>query len=358
MNTPSSPYSDQGPHAFWRTAVVKQDSAATAMLHQPRFPLTQNTAIMTAGSCFAQHLHRKLEAFRWNVINTEDARATMSKQIAKRYAYGQYSARYGNIYTARQWVELLREALDDAPSPTPIWEKEGRFYDALRPSVEPNGLASPGEVMQARQAHLHAVRTAVQQADCVIFTLGLTEAWIDRATGRCVPTAPGTLAGDMVDTPADFVNFGFVEVMADMAAARDILHSVNPRINMLLTVSPVPLTATATQAHVVQASTTSKAILRTACDALLRTYADIDYFPSYEIITTPVLGGPFFRANQRTPSEGGVARVLDVFAQSYGAGGGAIAQPDNDDPLEDAEGDQADELDVICEDILLDMFAK
>ena len=348
----NSPYADQPSHAFWRTAVVEQRPETIAKLHQPRFDLTPQTAIMTAGSCFAQHLHRELSGLGWHIILKEDVSGRLPDKVAARYGYGQYSARYGNIYTARQWLELIREALSATPPHPIIWTKEDRFYDALRPSAEPTGLACKDDVAQARSAHLLAVREALHEAHCVIFTLGLTEAWVDRATERTLPTAPGTLAGNMIDTPADFVNFCYEDVLSDLTEARALLRSINPEMRILLTVSPVPLTATATSSHVVLASAASKAILRAACDGMLRRFDDVDYFPSYEIITSPVLGGPFFATNCRTPSRDGVAKVMQVFADSYTGGQTAKVNPTSTGSPED------EALEVACEEMLLEAFAK
>ncbi|WP_420012229.1 GSCFA domain-containing protein [Tateyamaria sp.] len=345
MSSDISPYQSRPPWAFWRSAVVERQAEAVAHLHQPKFQMDAGLPIMTAGSCFAQHLHRKLDGMGWNVIQTEDIADRIPRRVARRYGYGLYSARYGNLYTPRQLVELMREV--GAPAPI-IWEKDGRFYDALRPGVEPQGLGSAGDVVQARAAHLKCVEIALSQAQCLIFTLGLTEAWVDRATGRTLPTAPGTIAGTITDNPVDFVNFGFAEILGDMITARDMLMARNPDIKMLLTVSPVPLTATATEAHVAVASTTSKSILRAVCAELVARFDNVDYFPSYEIITTPVLGGPFFADNLRDPSEVGVAKVMDTFVASYADG--AVDVIPAPVPVHEAEWD------VQCEEIMLEAF--
>lgn len=348
-DTPASPYADLPAAAFWRSAVVKGDPAAAAALHRPRFALSPDTPILTAGSCFAQHIHRHLTALGWAVIDVEPGPTRLPPHVAQRYGFGVYSARYGNVYTVRQWVELIEEAMaPTAPAPI-IWDRGGRFYDALRPGIEPDGLETAEEVAQSRAAHLSALRTGLAEADCVVFTLGLTESWVDAGTGRTLPTAPGTIAGDMGTTPARFVNLGYADVLRDLNRARDLLRAINPDMKMLLTVSPVPLTATASGAHVVQASTASKAILRAACDAMLRAHGDVDYFPSYEIITTPALGGPYFASNLRTPSDEGVARVMQTFLHSYGAAQ-AVA------PVARGTGGGSD-WDAVCEDLLLDAFA-
>ena len=62
-----------------------------------------------------------------------------------------YSARYGNIYTVRQLLQLAQEVAGEWNPENYIWEKDGKFYDALRPAVEPEGLNSPEEVIEHRQ---------------------------------------------------------------------------------------------------------------------------------------------------------------------------------------------------------------
>ena len=57
----------------------------------------------------------------------------------------------------------------------PVWERKGRFHDAQRPGVEPEGLDSPESVLAHRARHLAAVRQVFTGCDVFVFTLGLTE---------------------------------------------------------------------------------------------------------------------------------------------------------------------------------------
>ncbi len=347
-----SPYQDLPPQAFWRSAVVEQNAQTLAHLYAPKFDITAQTSLMTAGSCFAQHMHRALIGANWNVLNAEPMGVYAPKELRAQFGYGIYSARYGNIYTARQLLELIQEALGERDDPAPIWQRDGRFFDALRPSVEPDGLDNADQVKQARAQHLTAVRHCLEQAQVIIFTLGLTETWLDRATGRALPTAPGTIAGDYTPEQATFHNFTYPEVLADLQAVRDLLRAHDLPAKLLLTVSPVPLTATASGAHVGPATTYSKSVLRAVCGFLTTNDPDFDYFPSYEIITTPVVGGPFFAANLRQPTEDGVSTVLGLFQMAHG--GGAPIAPRASDSTESTTAED----DPVCEEALLEAFAK
>ena len=66
--------------------------------------------IATAGSCFAQHISRSLSGAGFRYLVTEPAPEGMDAAAAAAANYGTYSARYGNIYTARQLKQLLERA--------------------------------------------------------------------------------------------------------------------------------------------------------------------------------------------------------------------------------------------------------
>ena len=347
-----SPYADLPASAFWRSAMLGQADDALEDLCRPKFDLNRETALMTAGSCFAQHLHRTLVARGWNVLQSETLPAAVPKRVAQDFGYGLFSARYGNIYTARQLRELVSEATATTPMPPIIWEKQGRYYDALRPGAEPAGLAKTEDVARARAHHLNNVRKVLAQTEVLVFTLGLTEAWVDGKTGRTLPTAPGTIAGSYDPDQVRFVNFTYADVLEDLIETRKLFQENGWNIHILLTVSPVPLVATATGSHVGLASTYSKSVLRAVCGELQAGNPDFDYFPSYEIITTSAVGGPFFAANQRAPSTEGVETVLTVFSHAYGIANDDVSVPPPvPDPVMQAE-------EVQCEEMMLEAFAR
>ena len=220
-----------------------------------------------------------------------------------RFGYSLYSARYGNIYTTRQLLQLAQEALGLFSPAEPVWERDGRFYDSLRPSVEPDGLSSVDEVIAHRQAHLAHVRKMIETMDVFIFTLGLTECWVLRGQGQAFPTVPGSLAGQFDPQKYEFKNFRFSEIREDLLQFRDLVHVAqgNKNLKVLLTVSPVPLTATASDKHVLQATVYSKSVLRAVAGELEAECADIDYFPSFEIVTNPWSRDDFFESKSGCP---------------------------------------------------------
>lgn len=347
------PYSDLPPTAYWRSGVAEADPLAPLGLYRKKFTIAPDDAIATAGSCFAQHIARHMKRHGFKVLDMERPPQGTPPALAREYGYQTYSARYGNLYHVRQFLQLVKEARGREPAPDIVWERDGRYFDALRPAVEPNGLDSADEVLAHRRAHLDKVYRLLNRLDVMVFTLGLTEAWVDRESGRVYPTCPGVVAGRFDAERHVFHNFTYEEILADLQELRRLLQRKKPEMRLLLTVSPVPLTATASGGHVLPATTYSKAVLRAAAGRMADLHGDVDYFPSYEIITHPASRGSSYEPNLRSVADAGVNTVMSVFFAEHGSAAGSTARAGKRrDRLADA-GD-----DVQCEEELLDAFNR
>lgn len=369
-----SPYKDRPPRAFWRTGVSEQPSLKIANLYRKRFSLSPSMKIATAGSCFAQHIAKRLRSVGYSVIDREPTPPMLPEAFAPSFGYGLYSARYGNVYTTRQLLQLAREAFGEFTPTDAVWTKDGRYYDALRPSVEPQGLASAAEVGAHRKSHLAHVAAMLRDVDVMVFTFGLTETWEHKASGTVYPTAPGTIAGTYDPEVHAFRNLTHAEVLEDFLAFRELLRAINPKVKFLLTVSPVPLTATATDEHVLAATIYSKSVLRAVAGELYHRFEDVDYFPSYEIVASHPSKGALYEDNLRAVAESGVDVVMSAFFAEHGsAAGGQPEEPrraavaaaaDAPGPvrrkkLARKKGRKArSKEELVCEEQLLEAFAR
>ncbi len=344
-----SPYAGRDKRAFWRSGVTEQSPLRIDALYRKKFAIASDDRIATAGSCFAQHIGRQLQKAGFRVVDAEPAPPGLDADAVRRFGYGLFSARYGNIYTAAQLLQLAREALGELSPAHPVWQRDGRFFDAQRPAVEPQGFERSDDVMLHRRYHLQRVRDVLASTDLFIFTFGLTEAWTDRQSGTVYPTAPGTIAGEYDPSRFMFKNFTFDETYKNFALFRDILRAYNNNVRFIVTVSPVPLTATASDQHVLSACTYSKAVLRAVAGQLCQEFDDVDYFPAYEAITAPFTRGMFYEADWRSVSDIGVAVAMRLFFSEHGLRKAAASAW--------AASPQEPAADPACEDILLDAFA-
>lgn len=345
----ANPYADLEPRAFWRSGVADRHPLDPGDLYRPKFAIPRNAGIMTAGSCFAQHVGRRLRMAGMNVLDSEPLPGAIPDRVAQAFGYRLYSARYGNIYTARQLWQLVQEAEGLLTPALPVWEKAGRFFDAQRPGIEPDGFATAEEVLEHRQSHLADVAGLLREASLFVFTFGLTEAWIHRETGTVYPTVPGSIAGSYDPEVFAFKNFDMLEVLRDFSDFRRHVKGINPGARFLVTVSPVPLTATASGQHVEVATVYSKSVLRAVCGKLAETFGDVDYFPSYEIITSINNRGVYYEANKRSVSDAGVETAMGLFLRSHGL----TAAPGKGRP----QGPDA-AAELVCEEALLEAFAS
>ncbi|MCB1346302.1 MAG: GSCFA domain-containing protein [Rhodobacter sp.] len=353
-----TPYSRVNARGFWRPAVAERHMLDITDLWQPKFPIGREDRISTYGSCFAQHIGAALRGsgFRW--FEAEEPPFGLSPENRKRFNYGVFTARTGNIYTTTMLLQWVDWALGHAPVPDEIWEDGGRFQDPFRPAIEPEGFDSVAELRACRQATLAAFRRSITQADVFVFTLGLTERWINARQGHEYAVCPGTAAGRFDPQAHVFAPLQVAQVLRALGEAMDKMRAVQPALRFLLTVSPVPLTATMSGKHVLVATMESKSILRTVAGQLAANRDHVDYFPSYEIINAPAFQGVFFDPNKRTVNPAGVAFVMRQFFAGLGidpSAPGGSQPPRGTRPGQDATTGATE---ILCHEELLDAFAK
>jgi hypothetical protein len=307
----TNPYRGRPEHCFWRQGVSEQAPDGVDPVTSMPFAIAPGDAVATAGSCFAQHLSRSLVAQGFRYLVTEVFTGAAGTRDE---GYGTFPARFGNIYTARQLRQLLDRAYGLFRPQARAWALPGRgFADPFRPRIQQGGFPDLEALEEDRRRHLAAVRRMFETCDVFIFTLGLTEGWVAAADGAAVPLHPGVMG--VVTAPGEwrFENAGFTDTLAHMEAFLEGLRSVNPRVRVMLTVSPVPLVATYEDRHVLVSTLASKSILRAVADELCRRDSSIAYFPSYEIITGPQAGGRHYAEDLREVTPEGVAQVMALF---------------------------------------------
>ncbi|MEM9811057.1 MAG: GSCFA domain-containing protein [Pseudomonadota bacterium] len=311
----SHPYKSLPDGAFWRRSVAGPAMGDVDPVAGFSLRIGQNTRVATAGSCFAQHIARYLASAGLNYHVAEPGHPVLPEDLRRRHGYGTFSARYGNIYTARQLRQLMERAYGRFVPQEPAWvDADGTVRDPFRPGVQPGGFVSVREMELDRAQHLAAVRRLFETLDVFVFTLGLTECWESRADGAVFPLCPGVEGGSFDPACYGFRNQDVPEVVGDMSAFLDALAGVNPAASVILTVSPVPLMATArADAHVLAATTYSKSVLRVAAEMLAGAHAHVHYFPSYEIVTGPHARGAYYAHDLRNVTEAGVAHVMGLF---------------------------------------------
>ncbi len=303
-----SPYDAAPDVAFWSRSVAKNWAPQNLISSSLLGP---TDLIASAGSCFAANIIPYLEDAGYNYLKTERTPDLFSVP-PENFSYEKFSASYGNIYTVRQLLQLLLRATSRFEPEECFWENDGNFIDPFRPGLRYRAR-SLVELKKLTQQHLACVRRVFVEADVFIFTLGLTEAWLSTVDGAVFPACPGTIAGSFDSSKHEFHNFTVDEIISDLARFVKETRTLNPDLRIILTVSPVPLVATASGKHVLEANTYSKSVLRVAAAQIASTHSNITYFPAYEIITGPQAPHEFFGPDRRTVSQRGIEEVMKTF---------------------------------------------
>jgi hypothetical protein len=360
MYKASHPYKSLPDKAFWRRSVASIQPGSVDPVGVFDLRIRPMTKVATAGSCFAQHIARHLSSSGFNYYVAETGHPILPSDIRLKHHYGTFSARYGNIYTSRQLLQLFDRAYGQFEPSEDVWiEDDGTVLDPFRPTIQPGGFVSIAEMHADRKQHLAAVRLMFESLDVFVFTLGLTECWASRVDGAVFPLCPGVEGGKFDAASHSFLNLDIDAVTADMNSFIAKLQQVNPAAQIILTVSPVPLMATADPgAHVLSATTYSKSVLRVAAETLCKKHPHVHYFPSYEIITAAFSRGSYYADDLRSVTEEGVSHVMRLFLQHATHDDDKVAtaktvQPTSDNHDEFIRKSEAF-VEVECDESLLD----
>jgi len=311
------PYKSFPERNWWRRAVadVPRGELDPHSGEDPPFTISPQTQIATAGSCFASNIAIALRERGFSYLVTEPGPAELDAEARTRSSYGVYSARYGNVYTPRQLVQLVERAEGSFVPDEPFWEHGRGWRDPFRPQVQPNGFASEAAAAADRALHLAAVRELFRSCEVFVFTLGLTETWASTVDGAVFPACPGCPHGSYDPARYRFENFTVAELIVDLERFLELLRGLNPSCKVIFTISPVSLVATAEPRHVLTSTVYSKSALRAAADEVASQHEHVAYFGSYEVICHS--GNDYFAADRRSVTPEGIAHVMGSFFRYF-----------------------------------------
>lgn len=332
----NSPYINASDTAFWRKSINQ-----SIYRFDTPFKLKSTDKIMTIGSCFARRVMAELKNRDCNVLITEDlhpgtldlipimCEATLfpfydellnskKNNLRAKYNYGIFTARYDDIYNSGQLNQLLHRALGKTYQET-IWQRQdGRYVDAFRPKINPEGFITQTELMADREYHLQAVKKAFLELDVLIFTFGIAETWHSKIDGAIYPIAPGVVGDTFDPNRHGLNNFRVADLIRHFNEFYQNLKEINPKAKVILTVSPTPLIATATSEHIISANMRNKSVLRAACAEIVESHNSIAYFPAYDLaLSGAFLGKKNFEDDWRTPTKEFISQIMDIFFASF-----------------------------------------
>lgn len=264
--------------ATWglRTAENRVEPITTPAFKVP-FQLKQGEKIFTIGSCFARHVEGELikRGFRIPVrdLFKTEAFNGLPPEIVNNFGtpsiFNELSWAFGEktFDEDANFVEIGRDKFVDL-----------HMVNSIRPA--------PLDLVRARRRGLLESNRALTECRVLIVTLGLVELWWDEETQEYLNTTP--MPSILKKYPKRFsmhvLNF---EECLDYTnrALKIALDKGHKELQIVLTVSPVPMMATHRNEDVIVANCYSKSVLRTVAEHMVCSYDSITYFPSYETVT-------------------------------------------------------------------------
>jgi GSCFA family len=260
---------------------------AITIRRQPVF--SRSDVFFTMGSCFAEEIRNALTnrriacVPRYRDIIFDPATAKVDTLPDREHM------NFYNTFTVRLQIEQLlglwQQPSDDfwtvKRTKKLRWGTTG-YQDPYRRLT----FAQTPQLLAVTVAEINrAMREGFEAATAFIFTFGMTEVFINRASGKVAAQKPlyGGGGGEMETTLHAST---FQENLDNVLATIDLVRSRKPKAPIVLTVSPVALERTFQEGcDIVTVNTESKSILRAVLGQVSRERENIIYLPSFEFVT-------------------------------------------------------------------------
>ena len=242
--------------------------------HSPHFSISATDKIFTIGSCFARNTERALVAMGVPVLSALVEGVAPDENIT-------------NKYTTKSILHDLRTAFSNNESErVTIYQETTDGYVNLTFGGTGALTAKPLKEVEDLTRRYYTNLKKIKEANVVILTLGLVEVWFDRATQTYLNLMPNLKILKREPDRFEMHVLSYEDIMSDVQEILTIIRAnAQPNVRFLLTVSPVPLHATFRDQDCMQANMYSKAVQRTAAEAITLKNEDVAYFPSYEMVT-------------------------------------------------------------------------
>lgn len=277
--------------------------------------LRADSPIFAMGSCFAREIEAALVTKGGNVISVD---SSIDRDEFKDPT-GKVRSGFFHRFTPPAMSQEFQACFDELPG----WSDrslvfslgEDRFIDLNYWQIA--GADESGPANRTRRAVAKSLVRRAVDAEIIILTLGLTEAWLHKPTGFF---ANFTTAPFLARHIRDF-ELHLVGVEETIQCLRDIdavlrSHHRTGRYNIVVTVSPVPLSATFTDKDIVVANMDSKSTLRVAAAAFVAETDHAHYFPSYEMVTYSDVGLAW-RPDRIHVNPRMVSHIVSTFTNAY-----------------------------------------
>jgi hypothetical protein len=246
--------------------------------------ISVNSGVLFMGSCFAENIGNIMAGNRFPVMINP----------------------HGILYNPSSIATSLKQILANSP----INENELSFLNDLWHSFMHHGRFSQPEAAETVRLINEATNRAHQfilKCHFIVITLGTAMVYEHKETGRVV-------ANCHKFPPQTFNRYrlNIDEITTELKEAIISLRSLNPKINIILSVSPIRHLKDGANVNQL-----SKATLLLAVNRLTSLFENISYFPAYEIMMDELRDYRFYDAGMTHPSDTAIKYIWKRFSETY-----------------------------------------
>ncbi len=260
--------------------------------------LTRESRVCLMGSCLGRELKLGLAAEGFRVL--ERGR---DPQVLE---HG--SAEWERVFNTRVALQEVRRVLGKVDLAT--YPLGTRVADPYRKGITFDDEAS---AQQGIASYGAGGRAVLEQADALVVTIGLSEAWVDPSSGLAFAELPPMPLWDQIEFESTL--FTAEQNAEHLIAIIDLVRQVNPACAIILGMEPQPLHVTFAARSVYVSDAISKSHLLLGIHAAVAARPDVHYFPAWEAVSYGAHDR--FDWDGRHVSEPARAEVMRVFREMF-----------------------------------------
>jgi len=325
------------PHSTWAARAYAANQAdPTLACHRiwaarpelgirPKFSVGREQAVFAVGSCFAREAEDALVDLGFEVPTHCDAlfgQPPLLHDVSLNT--GARPRAYLNRYNSMSMLDEFRHLLGSAPEIeqgllTYRLDRGGASDLHYTQSLRQVDIESTLARRRAVREHLGPL---LRRCKLFVLTLGMAECWFDEKAGRYLNNTPGprVLAAYGEQLAVHLTRF------EQHRAALESLHGLLQEVHgadfrIVITVSPVPLERSFLAQDVVATNSYSKSMLRAVAQEFAALHDNVDYFPSYELVSYADPRSAWAWDYRHVNAEL-VSHIMALFRQHYVEGAG------------------------------------
>ncbi|GAA4308284.1 GSCFA domain-containing protein [Compostibacter hankyongensis] len=245
-------------------------------------PLSYRHKLLLSGSCFTEEIGHLLTRYKFDVILNP----------------------HGILYNPISILTGLQACLSGRRyTQQDLFRHEGLWH-----SWDHHGVFSgpdPAQCLEQINRACHEGERRLKEADWLMLTFGSAQVYARREDGR--------IAGNCHKVPATHFTRRMLSVQEIVSALDNFIHplfSVNPRVKILFTVSPVRYAREGVVENQV-----SKSTLLLAVHHLVGKFDRLYYFPAYELVIDDLRDYRFYKDDLVHPNETAIRYVWEKFSE-------------------------------------------